>query len=226
MIKRIAIGISLTLTALTVIGAAWFMTVGYLFMAQEVIVKPQYARDVSQFEQLPVEPGDTVFLGDSLTHYGAWDVLFPGSPTKNRGIVGDDTEGVLARLDEVVAGQPGQVFLMIGTNDLTYGVDEGQIVANVEQILARIRAESPDTDVFVQSVLPRAADFGDRVESLNQELRSAVADHATWIDVYDLLLDGDGSIADRFSNDELHLFGSGYVVWGDAIRDYVAQVES
>ena len=226
MIKKIAIGISLTMTVLTVIGAAWFMTVGYLFVAQEVIVKPQYARAVTQFEQLPVQPGDTVFLGDSLTDFGAWHALFPESRTENRGIAGDDTAGVLARLDDVTAGKPGQVFLMIGTNDLTYGVDEAQIVANVEQIVATIRAESPETELFVQSLLPRAASFGERVESLNRALKSAVADQATWIDLYDRFLDDDGSIADRFSNDELHLFGNGYLVWRDAITDHVAPAAS
>ena len=226
MFKKIAIGSSLTLTVLTIIGAAWFMTVGYLFMAQEVIVKPQYARDVTQFEQLPVQPGDTVFLGDSLTHYAAWDALFPDGETKNRGVVGDDTDGLLARLDEVTAGKPGQVFLMIGTNDLTYGADEAEIVANVEQIISTFRDESPETDLFVQSLLPRAASFGARVESLNRALKTAVADQATWIDLYDLFLDDDGSIADRFSNDELHLFGNGYLVWRDAITDHVAPAAS
>lgn len=75
---------------------------------------------------------------------------------RNRGIAGDDTAGVLARLREVTAGRPAKVFLMIGTNDLTEGVDETRIAANVEQIVARIAAASPDTQIFVQSVLPRA----------------------------------------------------------------------
>jgi lysophospholipase L1-like esterase len=221
-IKRIAIGASLTLTALTVIGAAWLMTVGYLFLAQEIIIKPHYARAVTQFKALPVESGDTVFLGDSLTEFGMWTALFPDTPVRNRGIVGDDTAGVLARLDEVTAGRPAQVFLMIGTNDLTYGVPHRQIVANVERIVSAIKADSPRTEVFVQSLLPRAKSFRDRVESLNRALRSAVEGDATWIDLYPHFLDADGSIADRFSNDELHLFGSGYLVWRDAIQRHVS----
>jgi lysophospholipase L1-like esterase len=35
------------------------------------------------------------------------------------------------------------------------------------------------------------------------------------------MLDEDGSIADRFSNDELHLYGAGYAVWADAIAKRV-----
>jgi hypothetical protein len=158
MFKRIGIGISLTLTALPVIAAAWFMTFGYLFLAQEIIVKPHYARAVTQFKALPVESGDTVFLGDSLTEYETWYALFPDTPVRNRGSVGDDTAGALARLGEVTAGSPAQVFLMIGTNDLTYGLPESQIVANVERIVSAIKADSPRTKVFVQSLLPRATE--------------------------------------------------------------------
>ena len=223
MIKKIAIGTSLTLTGLTVIGAAWFATGGYLFLAQEVIVKPHYARSVTQFQELPVQTGDTVFLGDSLTEFGTWHALLPDTPVRNRGISGDDTAGVLARLDEVTEGEPAQVFLMIGTNDLTHGIAEDEIVANVERIVSTIKAESPATEVFVQSLLPRAEGFRDRVESLNRALRSAVTGDATWIELYPLFPDDDGSIADRFSNDELHLFGNGYLLWRDALQPHVNQ---
>ncbi|HPQ96908.1 MAG TPA: GDSL-type esterase/lipase family protein, partial [Thiolinea sp.] len=62
---------------------------------------------------------------------------------KNRGIGGDDTGGVLGRLDEVVRSRPDKIFLMIGTNDLSAGKSVEQIIANYRLILRRIREASP-----------------------------------------------------------------------------------
>ncbi len=55
----------------------------------------------------------------------------------------------------------------------------------------------------------------------NGKIREAINDRAEWIDLYPLFLDEDGSIADQYSNDELHLHGAGYTVWADSIGDQV-----
>ena len=111
-----------------------------------------------------------VFLGDSITRGGQWHELFPGVAVKNRGIGGDVTTGVLSRLDPITRGRPAKVFLMIGTNDLFRGTPGQEVAANVGEIVRRIGRESPDTRVFVQSVLPRAAEWADQVDRLNVAL--------------------------------------------------------
>lgn len=162
-----------------------------------------FERRISQFESLGIEPGDTVFLGDSLTEFGEWSELFPNSSVRNRGIDGDQTAGVLTRLHQIIQGTPRQVFLLIGTNDLTGGVPEKQIVRNVTTIVERIRIESPHTEIFVQSVLPRSEDYTAQVDSLNAAIRDAVVDQARWIDLYPLFLDEEGtSIDDALSTDD------------------------
>ena len=79
------------------------------------MVNPNYDRWVTQFDELSVEQGDVVFLGDSITRGGSWYELHPDSPIRNRGIGGDTTSGVLARLHQVTSGKPSQVLLLIGT---------------------------------------------------------------------------------------------------------------
>lgn len=221
MVKKIAIGVSATITLVVVAVAIWLASGGAESLPKPSIVPPMYDRRVSQFEESPVRAGDTVFLGDSITELGNWEDLFPDARVRNRGIVGDETAGVLARLDQLTAGKPGQVFLMIGTNDLAFGVDENEIVANVEEIVSRISSEAPGTEIFVQSVLPRADGYREQIESLNRKLRSATSGEATWIDLYPHFLDVDGSISDIYSVDELHLSGKGYLVWRDIIQRHV-----
>ena len=220
--KRIAIAVSVGLNVLFVvalIGIYAGAASGYIISA---FIQPAHERWVSQFGELPVAPGDTVFLGDSITEGGSWHELFPDLAVRNRGIGGDVTAGVLARLDQVTRGKPARVFLLIGTNDIAFGVSEDDIVANVMQIVARIETESPDTQVYVQSVLPRAVDYRASVEALNARLRDGLQDRAKWIDLYPAFIDAqDGSIDDAYSNDELHLNGAGYALWRTQLTPYL-----
>lgn len=221
MIVKVLVGLSILLNicvAALFIGAAN----GYVPPAiLNLMSEPNHQRWLSQFDVLPIERGDVVLLGDSITRGGSWHELFPGSAVKNRGIGGDTSAGVLARLDQIVDGKPSQLFLLIGTNDLMIGVSQDTIVDNITTIVERVTNESPDTQVFVQSILPRSIGYRERIEALNARVQDALDDAALWIDLYPLLLDDDGSIADRYSNDELHLHGAGYIVWAKAIREFV-----
>ncbi len=223
--KRILIGLSvllnvIVLCAVLVLTVAPASLLGVFFGD---FLALSYERWVSQFEHLEIQQGDVVFLGDSITEGGAWEELFPGVPVRNRGIGGDTTTGVLERLDQVSRGRPGKVFLKIGTNDLFMAVPEAQIAANVGTIIDEIRATSPATEIYVQSVLPRAAEYREAVESLNGRLMAVAGEKgATWIDLYPHFLDeADGSIRDDLANDELHLMGDGYLIWREQIGSYL-----
>ena len=53
-----------------------------------------------------MQPGDVVMLGDSITEGADWAALLPQTRVHNHGIGGDDTVGVLRRLDLVTRAQP------------------------------------------------------------------------------------------------------------------------
>ena len=219
LVKRFLIGLSLlgNLTILIGLGVLYRFTDGFAFLQMN------RERVASLYESLPVEPRDIVFLGDSITAGGAWSELFPGIPTKNRGIGGDRTQDILDRMHHVTRGQPAKIFLKIGTNDLMALVPKEVIVANVTTILERIRIDSPGTRVYLQSVLPRDVLLTPAVRDLNETLRGvAAATEVSWIDIFPLFLDqDDGSIRDDYSNDDLHLLGQGYIAWRDALAPYV-----
>ena len=82
-----------------------------------------------------------MFLGDSITEGGLWDAWFQELPALNRGIGGDTTEDILARLDSAI-DQPTAVSLLIGTNDL-HGFprlpDLDGVASRLRQIMGRIQ---------------------------------------------------------------------------------------
>ena len=204
--------ISLTLNLLSIITGL-LLIVLYPRLLENFFVPPGYQRRVSIFENSPISTHDIVFLGDSITEWFPLDEMFPDLPIKNRGISGDTTDGVLRRLHQITGSQPRQIFLKIGTNDIGFGHSHGRIVANYEEILARIQAESPQTEVFVQSVLPRQR-YARRIQRLNAEIHTlALKYNYHYLDLFPAFADERGSLRREFTNDGLHLLYAGYAQW-------------
>ena len=221
MIKVWAIRLSIALNLLAVIAAVaiWLNSSNLV----KGFLEKNHARKVSFFETFPVTSSDVVFLGDSITQGGEWAELFPSLTVKNRGIGGDTTTGVLERLHQVTNGQPSALYIKIGTNDLTHGPDQRDTsYQQYKDIIARVQKKSPSTHIYLQSLLPRSVDYRAQVESFNSEIERLAAEMGvTYIDLYTHFLDPDGSIADDFSNDELHLNGQGYLLWQSLLQPYL-----
>jgi len=166
--------------------------------------------------------GIVVFLGDSITAGAHWDLLFPEVQSRNFGVDGESSHHILARLAPVIRLKPAKLFLLIGTNDLGGGADEDSIVANVAKILDQLKAALPHCRIYLQTVLPREADYTVRVESLNQRYTLlAQKKSIVLIDLFPLFEDGNGRLRHDLTVDSLHLLSAGYEVWRAAISPYV-----
>lgn len=178
----------------------------------------------SQFEELQPSGGEIVFLGDSITAGGAWHEWFPSARVLNRGIDGDTTDGVLARLSTVLRGDPSKIFLLIGTNDLALKRPRERIVANVGEIVGRIRGGGEGPELVVQSVTPRQAKFSSRIWELNHEYELLASRFgADYLDLWPALSDEQNSLKSDFTLDDLHLTGAGYRTWANALEPHVAR---
>lgn len=204
------LSISLNIVIIVLVLGAW--------INKNVIIRQFlltiYDARVSFFDSFPLDSGDIVMLGDSITEGAEWSEVFPELPVKNRGIGGDTTAGVLARLQSIVVRKPAAIFLKIGTNDLTMGPERDVSYQQYRDIVATIQASSPNTDIYVQSVLPRGVELQGDVEDYNIKIL-AIANElgVTYIDLYSSFLDPDGSIRDELTLDEIHLSGPGYRLW-------------
>lgn len=198
-----------------------------LRITAEQITRHHYGQKYDFFKHNLVKPGDIVFLGDSITDGACWDELFPGLPVKNRGIINDNTQGVLARLGEILIGKPAAIFLLIGTNDLplyAYHTDIG-ILYPYAEILRRCKSDSPDTCIFVQSIFPRGSMYTGRILRLNAKLKDLAAKYdCTFIDLFPRLAGVNGGLRRELTNDNLHLLGAGYDEWVEEIRPFIESV--
>lgn len=182
-----------------------------------------YQKRVAVFRAEPTTTGGVIFLGNSITEGGDWKKLLDDPTVINRGISGDNTFGVLARLDEIIRHKPSRVFILIGVNDLSKNIPAAVILQNIFSIVGRIRAESPNTRIFVQSLLPVnpthkkfPAQFNKQhaIEEINPQLKKyAEALKYTYVDLFSAFLDGSGRLDLQYTYDGLHLVPAGYQHW-------------
>lgn len=187
-----------------------------------------YAERVARFEREPVATGRVIFLGNSITQGADWARLLGDSTVVNRGIGGDITYGVLKRLDDVVRRQPSKLFILLGINDIGKDIPDAVIADNFRQIIERVRAGSPATRVYVQSILPvnpghpgfpQHYDKQARVRAVNRLLkRVAAATGVHFLDVAPALMDSRRRLDARFTTDGLHLNEQGYQAWVARLR--------
>jgi lysophospholipase L1-like esterase len=72
-----------------------------------------------------------LMLGDSLTAQGEWNAMLGAPLVANRGIDGDTSAGVLARLGDDADFRGDAVVIWIGTNDVLQGVGAGPVAERI-----------------------------------------------------------------------------------------------
>lgn len=201
--------------------------VSFIANSQSVLENPLYQNRDELFKKLPLEHNSIVFLGDSITALNEWAELYHNPKIKNRGIIGDTTTGVFARLDSIVKYHPKQVFLLIGTNDLQNGDRISTIVENYKKIVIKIKTESPQTNIVMQSVLPINPKLysshrknSDIVELNTQLSNLAKTLNITYVDLYSSF-EKSGVLDKSYTHDGIHLNGDGYMLWKKLITKYI-----
>lgn len=176
------------------------------------------------FKVNAVAPHHTVFLGNSITNMHEWCEAFGSHNILNRGVSGAVTDEMLENFEAVIAGRPAKIFFMMGTNDLgTAGMNTpARVAQRVRLMLKRCRQESPQTQVYVQSILPSGRRDLNLQRASNDSIRKICGElNATYIDLWDDLI----SLSQNSDHtlDALHLSASGYRIWCKKIAPYVGQ---
>ena len=188
-----------------------------------------YHVQVEQHKAYPTTRKDIVFLGNSLTAHPNWNELLQNKLVKNRGISGDITYGVLERLDDVIAGKPAKLFILIGINDISRNIPDSLILQNYKKIVTRVKAGSPATKIYLQTMLPTNNNFDkfkkhynkeENVSYLNNAIKElGVKEKVIVIDLHPAFSDGEGRLKQEYTHDGLHLTAEGYKVWARVLLE-------
>lgn len=173
--------------------------------------------------------GKIVFLGDSITATAEWSELLNNPNVVNRGIGGDSTKKILARVEAIARQKPSKVFIMAGINDLVTSTipDTFERYLKIVQI---IRKESPETKIYVQSALPvnnslrNTKRNNSDVVALNVLLMGIekTEKNVEWLDVRPALADPEGNLSKEYSFDGVHLNGPAYEKWKQLVQPKIS----
>ena len=196
--------------------------------------KDNYLMFYKRFLQFMDEPAitskDIVMLGNSLTEGGGdWSARLGKKNVRNRGIIGDEVMGIYDRLHQILPGHPAKLFLLIGVNDISHDLAPDSIVDMIRMTVERIRKESPDTKLYLQSLLPFNESFGrykkltgktDMVPEINSRLEAfAKEEGIAYINLFPLFTEkGTNVLRSELTGDGLHLNEDGYKIWVKAIK--------
>jgi len=181
---------------------------------------------------------DLLLHGDSITDWwvqgdenkAVFQKYFGDIRTANFAIAGDTTQGVLWGLKngEGQGFQPKAVMLMIGTNNT--GTHTGpEIAEGIGAIVLELRTNFPQAKILLLAVFPRAVP-GDPVRDKIAEINRLIArlnddTHVFYMDIGPKFLDEKGVfLPNTFRPDNLHPVAKGYEIWGEAVKEKLAQL--
>jgi poly(3-hydroxybutyrate) depolymerase/lysophospholipase L1-like esterase len=177
------------------------------------------------------DQGAVVFFGDSITQ--KWDSLakdFPKLKTANRGIGGDTTRGLRARLQgDVLDLHPKAVSILIGTNDLDQGGAPEVVVENLKAIVADMHKANPQMPIVISEVMPRGlkpALFPVKIKILNGLYEDAFKNDpkVTFCDTWSLFNGGSDTCKKEEFPDMLHPNAIGYEKWTAELQPIFAKL--
>lgn len=221
------------------LAALVLMTAGSLpLSAQELPDPTRYEDAILKFEEqdkLSPPPANAIVLtGSSSIMY--WNEEAPADLAPltviPRGFGGTVMNDVLHYLDRVaLVYKPRAILIYEGDNDTgRNNIPNDVIIDQLEQIIARIHTELPETRIYVLAVKPsvlRVASWP-IAQELNERYK-AIADSdplVTYIDTATPFLKSDGTVmTDIFVEDNLHLNEKGYDIWAAAVRDVLIRYE-
>ncbi|MFD1628316.1 GDSL-type esterase/lipase family protein [Pseudopedobacter beijingensis] len=189
-----------------------------------------YQQRMSLFNSFPLVKNTVMFLGSSSAERGAWSELFPNSIISNRGIGGDNTLGVLARLDQAIAMQPSKVFLFIGTNDLgSRAWPVNFVYDKYVQIVDRLKEGSPKTKIYIVSLpineqvvtIERFKGKSVYFKQFNEKLGALAKEkNLVFVNFFNQVLGKNGELISDYTTDGIHLTPQGYKLMAEYFRKH------
>lgn len=178
---------------------------------------------------------DAAFLGDSLTvgysDYGinlggalvlGYEGAFPSNfvnRTVLKNVNGEDE----IPLDILAEKQPKKVYLMVGTNAMVTDSNDEGFLNYYGRLLDDLKNLLPDSEIYVQSILPVRTEAlenapglaPEHLSGINASLQSLCAEKGCYyLDVASAFTDESGQLLEEYAQpDGIHLTVSGYTEW-------------
>lgn len=181
-------------------------------------------------------------FGDSITQYWAANHRenllkhFNDYRVETYGIAGDTTVDLLWRMNHgEFAGNPAVVVILIGSNDVFRNTTDDAIVENIDQIIQSVALRSPNSNILLLGVLPRATEkvatdmrCVNKAIKLNSLLAARYNNRKTirFLDVGKKFQNKDGTVNHALMPDYIHPNVQGYDIIAQTMKSSIVDLMS
>ena len=129
------------------------------------------------------------------------------------------------------------VNIMLGINNLVYdGASAEEVTNDIKEICEKIKERNPYTEIYIESISPYsnkwkdehdgnahdANEVNDKVREANKILKKyAKEKNYTYIDIYSVMVDNEGSFDLKYTDDGLHPNDECYKVITEKLTKYM-----
>ena len=232
--KKIALISVSALMLLAIIGGLLYFFFGYLpekrrkeeliravqeYYNQKLLLYDEENKIYSDYEV------DIAFIGDSLTDGYDVEKYYPEYKVENRGIGGDTTHGLLARLDvSVYQLKPKVIVMLIGANNFD------TMLEDYEDIIIGIKENLPETKLVICSLTSMGGEHwgknNQKAAFNNVKVKAYAEKHGcSYVDLFTALLNFEtNEIYEHYTTDGGHLTPEGYEVFTSCVKPVVDEI--
>ena len=188
------------------------------------VISVNIEEDAFEKENETLTNVDVSFIGDSLTDMCQLSTYYPEYKTANRGIGGDTTFGLEARLKQSAYDlNPKVIVMLIGVNNIT------TMLQNYEDIVIKLKTNLPNTKIILCSLTPMRDGWSwNTPYALDNNIvikYIAQRQGCTFVDLFSALKESStNNIVAEFTTDGGHFTHAGYIVISNTLKPVINEL--
>ena len=187
---------------------------------------------------------DAAFVGDSITEgIKLYDIMSNTTVIAAKGINLDTVftddkirtkEGNKTVLEALKDTDPKKIYLMFGANGVGWFTEE-EFVKSYTKLVQAVKEQHPDSQIFLQSILPVTKKFEDsrkdisneKIDNYNELIVKIAEQEKVWyLDVASCFKDENGYLPADSNGDGMHFGNVYYQKWFDYLKTHTIQEQS
>ncbi|MGA7721861.1 MAG: GDSL-type esterase/lipase family protein [Ignavibacteriaceae bacterium] len=165
-----------------------------------------------------------IMFGDSITHNGKWEEVLNRTDVVNWGIPGYTTQQLSWTIKDILHQyRPKICFIEGGINDLTLGITIDRIYQNQVMVMDSL-AHNNVNPVYQTTLYQLHNEKVNRtIDALNFLMQKYCEHHNYGFIDLRTALSKDGDMIPELTTDGTHLKPEAYIMWGNALQEYLKQ---
>jgi len=163
---------------------------------------------------------DSLFIGDSITEgLSSYGLVEESNVLASKGFT---VSKMGSEVDKVVKAKPQKIFILLGANDILYGMSSQKFALSYGELVQSIKDRVPGAKIYIQSIFPVAAKVetqkpmmsNNRIDEFNNAIKEMANEKGVkFLYTASLFKDEKGRMREECSSDGIHLNYKSYSAW-------------